>query len=108
MNTPIPIMLAHGVTVVLPALVVLVMTFLVYAATLWAVVSSRDGKRSPLITASAAVVVVASGIGSLATLKDFSSPPDWGDYFGLLIWMLPVLSGAVVLARALRRNSAHE
>lgn len=103
MNASVPIILAHGEQLVLPALLlILALVFIVYPAALWVLLSSRDRSRSRSRILCAVLVVLVCGVGGVATLNDFTWPPDWGDYIGLLIWVIPLCCGVAALLKSRR------
>lgn len=107
MNTPILIMLAHGEGLILPALLVIFgLVVVVYPTALWVLLKRNAPERSRPRIACAVVLVVLCAGGALATLRDFTWPPDWGDYVGFLIWLFPFCCGALALLGARRTNHA--
>lgn len=99
------IMLATGESAVLPALLFLVLLFLVlYPVSIWVLLNIRNGKRSGLITACAIVIATVGGVGALLTLKGSQWPPEWGDIVGFLLWLFPPFCGLLVIARVRNRK----
>jgi len=82
--------------------------FVLYPASVWVLFSPLTGRRRRLVTACAAIIAAIGGIGAIGTMKDFEWPPGWGDFVGLLLWLLPVLCGLLGLARAMRRKGEGE
>ena len=97
------VMLAHAENAVLPALLLLVVLFLVlYPVSIWLLLSSRNGRHRRLTISCATVIAIVGGAGALGTMRSFQWPPEWGDIIGFLLWLFPVLCGLVAVVRAMR------
>jgi len=93
-------MLAYGEQLILPALLLILgLVFIIYPGALWVLVNSRERKRRPLVISAAAGIALVCGVGAIATLKDSTWPPEWGDCIGLLIWAIPAGCGVIGLLK---------
>ena len=100
MNTPVPIMFAHGEQVVLPALLLIAALVLIfYPGALWVVASSRDRSHRRSVVVWAVLLALICGSGAGFTLKDFSWPPELGEFIGFVIWAIPAGCGVVALIK---------
>jgi hypothetical protein len=99
-NAPIPIMFAHGEQVILPALLLIVaLVLVVYPGAIWVLLASRDRTHRRFVIASGVVLALVYGAAAIATLRDFSWPPELGDCIGFLIWAVPAACGVVALVK---------
>lgn len=101
-------MFAHGEQVILPALLLIsALVLIIYPGALWVLANSRDRTHRRSVTWCAAALALLCGGGAIATLKDFSWPPELGDCIGFLIWAIPAACGVVALVKA-AASSKHE
>ena len=108
MNTPVPIMLAHGEQVILPALLLIAsLVLIVYPGALWVVAHSRDRSHRRSVVAWAVLLALVCGGGAVATIKDFTWPPELGACIGFLIWAIPAACGVVGLLKV-ASSAKHE
>jgi hypothetical protein len=93
-------MLAHGEQIIGPALLLLVLTFLLFAAAFKTLAASLKGKRSPLMLACAAMFILVGGWGIGFGLKSAFEdwPPDGTVFFDLILWGLLFVPGVTALA----------
>lgn len=103
-----PIMLAHGEQVILPALLVIAgLVLFVYPGALWVMAHSRDRSYRRSVVWCAVVLGLVCGCGAVATLKDFTWPPELGDFIGFLIWAVPAACGLIALLKV-AASAKHE
>ncbi len=93
------VLLAHGESVILPALLLIVA---VCAISFWVLVATLLEKRGFMITVPAALVALLGATGVLMALASFEWPPDGSTLITLLFWAFPLLCGIVGLRRTWR------
>ena len=98
MNPPVPIMFAHGEQLIPRALLLIAsLVFIIYPMSLWVLAKSRDRLHRRSVVWCAVVLALVCGGGAVATLKEFTWPPELGDFIGFLIWGIPAACGVAGL-----------
>jgi hypothetical protein len=107
-NTPVPIIFAHGEQLIPRALLLIAsLVFIIYPMALWVLANSRDrSHRRSVVWCGVVLALVCSG-GVVATLKEFTWPPELGDFIGFLIWAIPAACGVAALLKV-ASSAKHE
>ena len=95
-----PIMLGHGESAILPALL---LVLVLYPLSVWTLVASLRGARGKFLAACGAVIAATGALGCVAVLKDFEWPPDQGLCISFVFWAFPLFAGIVALIIRIRR-----
>ncbi len=94
-------MLAHGESVILPALL---LVLVLYPMSIWIVTASLKGVRSTFVSVCGVIIAAVGAVGCVGVLKDFEWPPDEGLCISFFFWALPFLCGVVALMRMKRQK----
>jgi hypothetical protein len=101
-------MFAHGELVILPALLLIAaLVLIVYPGAFCVLLASRDRTHRRFVIAGGVALALVCGVAAIATLKDFTWPPELGDCIGFLIWAVPAACGVVAVVKV-RASVKHE
>ncbi len=101
-------MFAHGERLIVPAmLLIAALVIIVYPGAFWVLFASRDCTHRRFVVGGGVALALVCGVAAIATLKDFTWPPELGDCIGFLIWAVPAACGLVALVKV-AKSVKHE